>query len=120
MVTIAIEGLTKNFADGKTENAAVIDLSLDIGANRFITLLGPSGCGKTTTLRLIAGYLVPDAGMIRVDNRVLSSPLGVIPPEQRGMGMVFQNYAVWPHKTVFENIAFGLKLRKLSSHAVAD
>ena len=78
-----------------------------------MTLLGPSGCGKTTTLRLIAGYLTPDAGTIEVDGRVLSSPGSVVPPEARGMGMVFQNYAIWPHKTVFENVVFGLKLRKV-------
>ena len=81
--------------------------------NSFVTLLGPSGCGKTTTLRLIAGYIVPDEGTIEVDGRVLSSPGAVVPPEARGMGMVFQNYAVWPHKTVFENVVFGLKLRKV-------
>jgi iron(III) transport system ATP-binding protein len=80
-------------------------------------LLGPSGCGKTTTLRLIAGYITPDSGTIEVAGRLLSSPQAVVPPEARGMGMVFQNYAVWPHKTVFENVVFGLKLRKLASAA---
>ena len=74
---------------------------------------GPSGCGKTTTLRLIAGYIVPDRGTIEVDGRVLSSPGAVVPPEARGMGMVFQNYAIWPHKNVFENVVFGLKIRKV-------
>jgi iron(III) transport system ATP-binding protein len=88
-------------------------LDLTIGNNQFVTLLGPSGCGKTTTLRLIAGYMAPDGGTIHVDGRLLSSKDRVTPPEQRGMGMVFQNYAVWPHKTVFENVAFGLKLRKV-------
>ena len=82
-----------------------------------MTLLGPSGCGKTTTLRLIAGYIVPDQGTIEVDGRMLSSPGAVVPPEARGMGMVFQNYAVWPHKTVFENVVFGLKLRRVSAAA---
>jgi len=120
MAAIAIEHLTKNFGAGDGQHAAVVDLSLAIAANRFVTLLGPSGCGKTTTLRLIAGYLLPDAGTIRVGDRVLSSPQSVIPPEHRGMGMVFQNYAVWPHKTVFENVAFGLKLRKLPARLVAE
>ena len=78
-----------------------------------MTLLGPSGCGKTTTLRLIAGYIMPDSGTIEVDGRTLSSPGSVVSPEARGMGMVFQNYAVWPHKTVFENVVFGLKLRRI-------
>jgi iron(III) transport system ATP-binding protein len=93
--------------------AAVSALDLEVRDNQFVTLLGPSGCGKTTTLRLIAGYIVPDAGTIHVGNRLLSSKAGVVPPEKRGMGMVFQNYAVWPHKTVFENVVFGLRLRKV-------
>src|SRR5262249_37716060 len=87
---------------------------LVIRDNSFVTLLGPSGCGKTTTLRLIAGYMRPDAGTIHVGDRLLSSPEGVVPPEHRGMGMVFQNYAVWPHKSVYENVVFGLKLRKVA------
>ena len=78
-----------------------------------MTLLGPSGCGKTTTLRLIAGYIVPDEGTIEVDGRLVSSPASVVSPESRGMGMVFQNYAIWPHKNVYENVVFGLKLRKV-------
>jgi len=96
---------------------AIADLALDIKDNQFVTLLGPSGCGKTTTLRLIAGYITPDSGTIEVAGRLLSSPQAVVPPAERGMGMVFQNYAVWPHKTVFENVVFGLKLRKLASGA---
>jgi iron(III) transport system ATP-binding protein len=76
-------------------------------------LLGPSGCGKTTLLRLIAGFMVPDEGVIRVGPDTLSTPAGVVPPERRGMGMVFQNYAVWPHKTVRQNVAFGLEVRKV-------
>jgi iron(III) transport system ATP-binding protein len=112
MAGIAIRGLSKSFGARDTSFAAVADLDLDIADNSFVTLLGPSGCGKTTTLRLIAGYIVPDQGTIEIDGRVLSSPGAVIPPEARGMGMVFQNYAVWPHKTVFENVVFGLKLRR--------
>jgi iron(III) transport system ATP-binding protein len=77
-----------------------------------VTLLGPSGCGKTTTLRLLAGFLRPDAGVIRIGSQILSSPAGIVPPERRGMGMVFQSYALWPHKTVFENVAFGLRVRR--------
>jgi iron(III) transport system ATP-binding protein len=94
--------------------AAVSDLSLDIQDNQFVTLLGPSGCGKTTTLRLIAGFLSPDAGTIHVAGSLVSSATVSVPPEARDMGMVFQNYAVWPHKTVFENVAFGLKLRRVA------
>ena len=115
MASITIKGLTKSFNAGDDAPAAVADLNLDIKDNQFITLLGPSGCGKTTTLRMIAGYIVPDAGTIHVDNRLVSSSGSVTPPDQRGMGMVFQNYAVWPHKTVYENVVFGLKLRKVPS-----
>ncbi|MSP49722.1 MAG: ABC transporter ATP-binding protein [Alphaproteobacteria bacterium] len=112
MTGLAIAGLTKRYG-GARQAAAVDGLDLAIGANRFVTLLGPSGCGKTTTLRLIAGYLMPDAGTIRAGDRILSEPGRVISPEFRNMGMVFQNYAVWPHKTVFENVVFGLTVRRL-------
>jgi iron(III) transport system ATP-binding protein len=117
MAGIVIRGLSKRFAAGEAAVAAVAELDLDIKDNQFVTLLGPSGCGKTTTLRLIAGYITPDAGTIEVAGRLLSSPQAVVPPEARGMGMVFQNYAVWPHKTVFENVVFGLKLRRVSMAA---
>jgi iron(III) transport system ATP-binding protein len=93
--------------------AAVDDLSLTIADGSFVALVGPSGCGKTTTLRLLAGFLTPDSGTISVDGQVLSSASVVVPPERRGMGMVFQQYAVWPHMTVFDNVAFGLSGRRL-------
>ena len=109
MAGIQIERVTKRFADV----AAVRDLSLAVDDREFVTLLGPSGCGKTTLLRLIAGFMAPDAGVIRVGTTVLSSPSGVVPPERRGMGMVFQNYAVWPHRTVSQNVAFGLEVRRV-------
>jgi len=124
MASITIKGLTKSFQASKDAPAAVSSLDLDIKDNEFVTLLGPSGCGKTTTLRMIAGYIVPDAGTIHVNGRLLSGPGSVVPPDQRGMGMVFQNYAVWPHKTVHENVVFGLKVRKiptaLAKQKVAD
>src|ERR687897_2684252 len=113
MAGITIRGLSKSFGAGDSSFAAVSDLSLAISDNQFVTLLGPSGCGKTTTLRLIAGYLQPDTGTIHVNERLLSSPGHVLPPERRGMGMVFQNYAVWPHKTVYQNVAFGLDVRRV-------
>ena len=103
--------MTKRFA----ESAAVNDLNLDIGDGEFVSLLGPSGCGKTTTLRLIAGFLPPDAGEIRVEQKVISSPSLLIPPERRNMSMIFQSYAVWPHMRVFQNVSYGLKLKKLTS-----
>jgi iron(III) transport system ATP-binding protein len=110
MAGIALEHVVKRFG----ELAAVDDVSLEIADREFVTLLGPSGCGKTTLLRLVAGFVAPDAGTVRVDDRVLSTPAAVVPPERRGMGMVFQNYAIWPHKTVFENVAFGLDVRKVA------
>src|SRR5258707_3723818 len=113
MAGITIRGLSKSFDAREGEVAAVADVDLEIKDNSFVTLLGPSGCGKTTTLRLIAGYIVPERGTIEVDGWLLSSPGAVVPPEARGMGMVFQNSAIWPHKTVFENVVFGLKLRKV-------
>jgi iron(III) transport system ATP-binding protein len=109
MADIRIEGVTKRFG----AVTAVRDLSLAVADREFVTLLGPSGCGKTTLLRLIAGFMTPDAGTIRAGPSMLSTPVGVVPPERRGMGMVFQNYAVWPHKTVYQNVAFGLEVRRV-------
>ncbi len=114
MAGVAISGLSKSYGEG-SEMPAVSELNLTIRDNQFVTLLGPSGCGKTTTLRLIAGYMVPDTGTIHVDGRLVSSKDTLVLPEHRGMGMVFQNYAVWPHKTVFENVVFGLRVRKVPS-----
>jgi iron(III) transport system ATP-binding protein len=93
--------------------AAVVDCSLSIKNGEFITLLGPSGCGKTTTLRLIAGFLRPDSGEVRIDGVILSSGALHVPPELRNMGMVFQSFAVWPHMTVFDNVALPLRIRGL-------
>src|SRR6266540_5920129 len=101
MAGITIRGLSKSFGAGES-SAAVSNLDLVVRSNQFVTLLGPSGCGKTTTLRLIAGYIAPDTGTIHVDERLISTPGSVVSPDRRGMGMVFQNYAVWPHKTVYE------------------
>jgi iron(III) transport system ATP-binding protein len=120
MAGITLRDVSKTYGDREANMAAVSGLDLDIRDNQFVTLLGPSGCGKTTTLRLIAGYLTPDTGAIHVDGRLVSAPGGVVPPEERGMGMVFQNYAVWPHKTVFENVVFGLKLRKIPAAQARD
>jgi iron(III) transport system ATP-binding protein len=108
---VTLNGISKTYSEANM--AAVTDLSLEIADGQFVTLLGPSGCGKTTTLRLIAGYMAPDAGTIHVGDRLMSSRGTLVLPEHRGMGMVFQNYAVWPHKTVFENVVFGLKIRKV-------
>ena len=109
MPRLELRGLSKAF--GAITVVDGINLTLEDG--EFVSLLGPSGCGKTTTLRMIAGFIEPTAGRIEIDGRVLSEPGAVMPPERRGMSMIFQSYAIWPNMTVGENVAFGLKLRKL-------
>ena len=89
-----------------------IDLSIDKGA--LVCLLGPSGCGKTTTLRLVAGFIEPDGGEISVGGRRIAAPGSSLPPERRNMAMIFQSYALWPHMTVAQNVAYGLEIRKVS------
>jgi iron(III) transport system ATP-binding protein len=116
MAGISIERVTKRYG----AVTAVRELSLEISDREFVTLLGPSGCGKTTLLRLVAGFFAPDEGTIRVGGTTLSSRDAVVPPERRGMGMVFQNYAIWPHKTVYENVAFGLAVRRVGRSAARE
>lgn len=91
--------------------AVVKDLDLQIHEGQFLALLGPSGCGKTTTLRMIAGFEQPDAGSISLDGVLLADATRSVPAEQRGMGMVFQSYALWPHMSVGDNVGYALKLR---------
>jgi iron(III) transport system ATP-binding protein len=110
MATIKLDHLTKRFGN----STAVNQINLDVANGELIALLGPSGCGKTTTLRMLAGFLSPDDGQILVDHAVVSSQKRSIPPEKRNMSMIFQSYAIWPHKTVFQNVAFGLQLRRVS------
>jgi ABC-type Fe3+/spermidine/putrescine transport system ATPase subunit len=92
---------------------AVNDISLSIGSGEFVTLLGPSGCGKTTTMRMIAGLEKPDRGSITIGNAEVHGPGTMVPTYRRKLGMVFQSYAVWPHKTVYENVAFPLERQKV-------
>ena len=108
MASVELKGLGKRYGGA----VAVEDVSLRIEHGQLVCLLGPSGCGKTTTLRLIAGFIEPSAGEIVVGGKVLSSPARTVPPEGRNMSMIFQSYALWPHMTVAENVAYGLKLRK--------
>ncbi len=113
---LSLIGLGKNF--GSTP--AVVDISLSLQPGEFVSLLGPSGCGKTTTLRMIAGFMKPTAGRIEVNGQTISSPSSVVAPERRSMSMIFQSYAIWPNMTVGQNVAFGLKLRKISSAEVSE
>ena len=108
---LVLDGLRKGFGAGN----AVDGVSLTIAAGEFFSLLGPSGCGKTTTLRMVAGFERPDAGHIRLGETELTP----LPPERRDMGMVFQSYALFPHRTVAENVAFGLRMRRVAKAEIA-
>jgi iron(III) transport system ATP-binding protein len=114
VASVELRGLTKKYG----VQAVVDNVSMTIEHGTLVCLLGPSGCGKTTTLRLIAGFVEPTDGEIRVGDRVVSSPQKTLPPERRNMSMIFQSYALWPHMTVAENIMYGLKLRKMDSAAI--
>lgn len=107
MASLDLHSLTRRF--GPTR--AVDDVSFSVPSGAFLALLGPSGCGKTTLLRLIAGLDRPDGGQIDIGGRPVAGPDGFVPPEARGLGMVFQSYALWPHMSVLGNIGYGLRLR---------
>jgi iron(III) transport system ATP-binding protein len=114
LASVDLRGLTKRFG-----SLAVVDsVSLKMDHGQLVCLLGPSGCGKTTTLRLIAGFLEPSDGEIHVGDRLVSSKVRTLPPEQRNMSMIFQSYALWPHMTVTENIVYGLRLRKMDRDTI--
>ncbi|MBU3731566.1 MAG: ABC transporter ATP-binding protein, partial [Beijerinckiaceae bacterium] len=105
MARLQIHGLVKKYGD-----LTVVDrVALDIPDGEFLVLLGPSGCGKTTTLRMVAGFVTPTSGEIRIGDRDVTN----LPPWKRNCGLVFQNYALFPHMTVAENVAFGLEMRKV-------
>jgi iron(III) transport system ATP-binding protein len=107
---ISVRDLQKSFAGARGEVRALRGVSFEVGKGELFTLLGPSGCGKTTTLRCIAGLEQPLAGEILIDDHAVFSATGgtFIPPERRNIGMVFQSYAIWPHMTVFQNVAYPL------------
>jgi iron(III) transport system ATP-binding protein len=106
VIALKIQHLTKRFPNA--QYSAVSDISFEMKNGEILALVGPSGCGKTTTLRLIAGLDRPDSGLIQLEGRVLTSETEFVPPERRGVGMIFQEHALFPHLTVFENVAFGL------------
>ncbi|HEX7057152.1 MAG TPA: ABC transporter ATP-binding protein [Bacilli bacterium] len=112
MGTLHLENVSKIYKN----HAAVNKVNFTINRGEFATIVGPSGCGKTTTLRMIAGFIEPTEGNITLDGDQLVDTAGkkFLPPERRGIGMVFQSYAVWPHMNVFDNVAYPLKFRKLS------
>jgi len=110
MSSVALQSVTKRFG----EHVAVRQFSLEITEGEFLVLLGPSGCGKTTTLRMIAGFVEPTAGRILFGGRDVTD----LPPYRRNTGLVFQGYALFPHLSVFENVAFGLRMRKLDKVSI--
>ena len=112
MASISLQSLTKRFG----QTIAVNNLNLDLQEGELIALLGPSGCGKTTTLRMIAGFEIADDGAVYLAGEDVTT----LPPERRNAGMVFQNYALFPHLSVFRNVAFGLEMRKLSKTVITE
>src|ERR1700681_2509341 len=112
MATVTLDRVSKRFG----EFLAVDDFSLEVAEGELLVLLGPSGCGKTTTLRMIAGFTDASAGAVRIRERDVTHE----PPYRRNIGVVFQNYALFPHLTVFENVAFGLRRRKASETEIAE
>ena len=117
-VMVELGHLSKNFG----AEIAVNDVNLAVKEGEFVTLLGPSGCGKTTTLRCIAGLERPDGGEIKIGGDTVAAPKrGIyLNPEDRNIGMVFQSYAVWPHMTVFDNVAYGLRVRRASAGVIRE
>jgi multiple sugar transport system ATP-binding protein len=111
-VSIALERVTKVFPNGRV---AVRDLTLEIGDGELLVLVGPSGCGKSTVLRLIAGLETPTSGRVTIDGRDMTG----VPPNERDLAMVFQSYALYPHKTVADNLGFGLRMRRVDQGAIA-
>lgn len=114
MSSVSIRAVEKHYGQFR----AVRGVNLEVEEGEFVVLLGPSGCGKTTTLRCVAGLEDVSGGSIVMGDRVVSSAGFSIPPEKRDIGMVFQSYAIWPHMSVAENVAFGLKIKKMSSGVV--
>jgi len=111
MATVLLKNATKIYDSG---NVAVKNVTVEINDKEFVVLVGPSGCGKSTVLRMIAGLEEISSGEIYIDGKIVNN----VPPKDRDIAMVFQNYALYPHMSVFENIAFGLKLRKYDKNEI--
>ncbi len=114
MSSVTIRNVSKSFGT----NLILSDFNEKFEDGEFVTLLGPSGCGKTTMLRMIAGFEKPSSGEIYIDNTLVSSDKVFVPPEKRGVGMVFQSYAVWPHMDVFQNVAYPLTIAKVDKATI--
>ena len=116
MASVTIQNVSKAFGDV----VVLKEFNEVFNDKEFITLLGPSGCGKTTMLRMIAGFERPTTGRIYIGNQLVSDENTFVPPEKRDIGMVFQSYAVWPHMTVFDNVAYPLKIKKVDKRTIKD
>ena len=114
MASVSIQHVTKAFGPA----VVLEDFNATFENGEFITLLGPSGCGKTTMLRIVAGFEKPTSGSVLFDDKVVSSDKVFLPPEKRDIGMVFQSYAVWPHMTVFDNVAYPLQIKKVDKATI--
>ena len=119
--TVEVRGLSRTFRSHRAAVVAVDNLSLEVRQGEMLVLLGPSGCGKTTLLRSIAGLETPDSGEIAVNGRLVysSSKRVLVPPERRGASMVFQSYALWPHMTVGDNVAYALRSQRVEKSEIA-
>ena len=116
MASVTIQNVSKAFGDV----VVLKEFNEVFNDKEFVTLLGPSGCGKTTMLRIIAGFEKPTSGQVFIGNQLVSGENTFVPPERRDIGMVFQSYAVWPHMTVFENVAYPLKIKKVNRNVIKD
>ena len=115
-ISLELRGICRTYVKDNESFLAVDNVNLTVSPGEFLTFLGPSGCGKTTTLRMIAGFEIPSSGQIIVDG----SDITQVPANKRDMGFVFQNYALFPHMTIFENVAYGLRIRGLSGDELAS
>ena len=116
MASVTIQNVSKAFGDV----VVLKEFNEVFNDKEFVTLLGPSGCGKTTMLRIIAGFEKPTSGQVFIGNQLVSGENTFVPPERRDIGMVFQSYAVWPHMTVFENVVYPLKIKKVNRNVIKD